>query len=117
MILSRILNNYLTCLFLTIIIEAIVAFVINVRTRRGQLIVLLTNIITNPIMNSILLIVSFYLTERYYYAFLIPLEIAVVIIEALIFRRNISTKINPFLFSLILNASSYFIGTFIVKFI
>ena len=114
MILSRILYNYLICLSLTVIIEAVFAFISGIRTGYGQAVVLLTNIITNTALNSVLTVVSFYLQQAYYF-FLIPLEILIVIIEGLIYKKTLIIKMNCFLLSFILNFCSYFIGTVILK--
>ena len=117
MILHRILSNLLIYLAITIVIEAVSAFILSVRNGYGQLIVLLANVITNPILNCTLIVVSFYLSKSLYYVFLVPLEILAVVIEGLIYRKTLSLKMNPFLFSLILNACSYFIGMLIYKLI
>ena len=57
MIFHRIVSNILISLALTVAIEAAFAFVSGVRTRRGQLVVLLANLITNPLMNCALTVV------------------------------------------------------------
>lgn len=115
MIAHRIVTNLAVCLALTVVIEAAAAFICGVRTRRGQFTVLLANIITNPLMNSILTAVSFLISPAAYYYFLVPLEIAVVLAEGLIYKKTLPIKMNPFLLSLILNVCSYFIGTLILK--
>ena len=107
----------MVCLALTVIIEALAALVCGVRTRRGQFTVLLANIITNPLMNSILTAVSFLISPAAYYWFLVPLEAAVVLAEGLIYKKTLQIKMNPFLLSLILNLCSYFLGTLVYKLI
>ena len=105
------------CLALTIAIEAAFAFFFGVRSGYGQLVVLLANVVTNPLLNSILTVVSFYLSPSYYDIFLVPLEILVVIVEGWIYKKTIQLDMNPFLFSLLLNACSLGIGTGILKII
>lgn len=118
MIFHRVVTKALVCLVLTVLIEAAFAFLAGVRSKYGQLVVLLTNIITNPLLNSILTVISFYLSPSYYYIFLIILEIIVVLTEGWIYKRKeLLTKWNPFIFSLFLNACSYFIGTALLKII
>lgn len=117
MILHRILSTILICLALTVIIEAAFAFIFGVRSGRGQLVVLLTNIITNPVLNCILTVVSFYLPLSYYNVFLVPLEVMVVFIEGFIYKKMLTVKLNPFLLSLLLNVCSFFLGNIIYKFI
>ena len=115
MILNKVISNFIICLILTVIIEAGFSFLLGVRTGYGQLIVLIVNVITNPILNSILTVVSFYMPRSFYYYFLIPLEILVVVAEGLIYKKSLPLKINPFIFSIILNSCSYFIGSGILK--
>lgn len=118
MIFHRIIIKALVCLALTVLIEAVFAFIFGVRSMYGQLVVLLANVITNPLMNGILTVVSFYLSPSYYYIFLIVLEIIVVAAEGLIYKKTeLLIKQNPFILSLLLNVCSYFIGTIILKII
>ena len=115
MIFHRIVGSILVCLALTVVIEAVFAFVFGVRSMRGQLAVLLANLITNPVMNAMLTVVSFYLSPSAYYYFLVPAELIVVAVEGLIYKKTLSVKLNPFLLSLILNVCSYALGTVILK--
>lgn len=105
----------LTALALTVLIEAALAFLLKVRTLYGQAVVLLSNLITNPILNAILTAVSFYVSPTAYYVLIAPLEAVVVFVEGRIFGKMLDTKLNPYLFSLILNAGSLIIGTAITK--
>lgn len=115
MILNRVLYNLIICLVLTVIIEAAFAFILKYRSGYEQLIILLSNVFTNLILNSIITVVNFYLPQKFYYFFVIPLEILVVITEGIIYMKTLKKKLNPFLLSFILNACSYFIGTVIIK--
>ena len=117
MIFHRVFFGMLTALVLTVAIEAAFAFLLGVRTGRGQLVVLLANVITNPLLNAVLTVVSFYLSPSAYYYFLIPLEIIVVLAEGRIFKSTLQLKMNPYLFSFLLNAGSYLIGTGILEII
>ena len=117
MIFHRIVSNLLVCLALTVVLEAAAAFVCGVRTRFGQLVVLLANVVTNPVMNCALTVVSFYISPRAYYYFLVPLEVIVVQAEGLIYKQVLRSKMNPFLLSFLLNACSYGLGTLILKLI
>ncbi len=115
MIFHRILYTILICFALTVIIEAVFAFVFGVRSGYGQLVVLLTNAITNPVLNCVLTVVSFYLPRSFYYVFLIPLEVLIVIIEGFIYKKLLTVKLNPFILSLLLNLCSFFLGNIIYK--
>lgn len=115
MIFNRIVIRTLVCLALTVLIEAAFAFLFGIRSKYGQLVVLLANVITNPLLNSILTVVSFYLSPSYYHVFLVFLEITVVIVECWIYKKTVPFKWNPFLLSLLLNACSYLIGTGVLR--
>ncbi len=100
----------LICLSLTIVIECIIAFIIGIR-KKDLVIVLLVNILTNPLVVSISSSIDFKYGIKYKNYSMIILEILVLIIEGLIYKKNLDyKKINPFLISLILNASSYLFG-------
>ena len=114
MIARRIITKLLLCYALTVILEALTALPAGVRDKHGQFIIFVANTITNPFMNCLLLIVSFYLSPDLYYFFLIPFEIIVVAAEGFIYKKNISVRIDPYLLSLILNLCSYAIGTLIL---
>ena len=107
----------LTALVLTVVIEAALAFLFGVRTRYGQGIVLLVNVITNPLFNAVLTVVSFYLSPAAYYWFLVPLELLVVLAEGRIYRSMLQIKINPYLLSFLLNLGSWLIGSGILRII
>ena len=107
----------LTALVLTVMIEAALAFLFGVRTRYGQGIVLLVNVITNPLLNAVLTVVSFYLSPAAYYWFLVPLELLVVLAEGRIYRSMLQIKMNPYLLSFLLNLGSWLIGTGILRII
>lgn len=104
------------CLILTIIIETLIAFLLKLR-KTDLLIVVLVNILTNPLVVSI----SHYFNIKnghfgYVYS-LIALEILTFITEGLIYKYNLDNKkINPFIISLILNISSYLFGLIINNF-
>lgn len=102
------------CLLLTIIIELSLALILGVRDKKDIINVILVNVITNPIvvMSQILLYLNFGYTIEV--IGIVILEILVVPIEGLIYKKVLNyKKINPFILSLILNASSLIIGGFI----
>lgn len=106
------------CLLLTIIIELIIALILQVREKRDIINVILVNIITNPIV----VIIPVILYLKYGYTVekisLYVLEVLTVLVEGLIYKKVLNyKKINWFLLSLILNGSSFIIGEIINKFI
>ena len=101
----------LKCLLCTIIIEVFMAFILKVRDKKDFLNIILVNIITNPIVVTVPVLMAIKYSYRTSIISLIVLEILTVFIEGLIYLKVLKyRKINPFLLSLILNVSSYFIG-------
>lgn len=102
------------CLLLTIVIELIVALILSVRDKKDIINIILVNVITNPVvvMTQTLLYVKF--GSSIELIGIIILEILVVLVEGLIYKKVLDfKKINPLLLSLLLNASSFFIGELI----
>ena len=111
MIADRIVSGLVTALVLTAVIEAACGFIIGIRSRRGQLVILLANLITNPLLNCILILVSFYISPSLFYYCLVPLEIIVILAEGAIYRSILRPRMQPFLLSAVLNSCSLFLGT------
>ena len=100
----------LRCLILTIIIECGIALVIGYR-KKDLLNVLLVNVLTNPLLNSVIVYINVYYGLKYRNIALYLLEILVVIVEGFIYQKYLDNrKINGYILSLILNISSYVIG-------
>lgn len=111
MINKTLLNIMLVCLFGTIAIELLIGFILRIKDKKDYANIILVNIITNPLLVSIstLLLYRYGLTIRN--ISVIIMEIMVVIVEGFIYKKYLKyDKLNPFFVSLILNASSYFIG-------
>ena len=99
---------------LTVIIESFVGFIIGIRNKKDLLNVVLVNIMTNPLVNSITLFLNFYFGVLSRNIGLVILEILAVISEGFVYKKYLNfKKINPYVLSLILNCSSYFIGEII----
>ncbi|MBN2878684.1 MAG: hypothetical protein JXN65_03545 [Clostridia bacterium] len=102
-------------LLITIIIECGIVFLL---FRKGSYVyyVLLLNVLTNPLLNFIMLMYFSYMGYNGYYGLLYFLEAAVVIIEGLIFSKLTGIKAGrALLVSLILNAASYGAGLLIFR--
>lgn len=110
-----ILHKYMIiCLTLTIIIEGIVAFFIKVRDKKDFVNIILVNCMTNPLVVTI----PIYLNISYGYTYgmisYLLLEIFAVISEGYIYKKYLNyNKINPFIFSFILNFISFALGEII----
>ena len=114
MILNKLPFMMLRCLILTIIIEVIVAVILEIRNKRDLLNVVLVNILTNPIVVTVPVYfnIQYGILERR--VCLIILEILTVWIEGIIYKKYLNfKKINPYVLSLILNSASYIIGELI----
>ena len=100
----------LICLAMTIVIECSIAFILGYR-KKDLLNVLLVNILTNPIVSTLPVYFNYYHGLRARNICLYILEVLVLIVEGFIYVKVLKIrKINGFLLSLILNASSYFLG-------
>lgn len=108
---QNIIISLIVSLLVTIIIELIVARLFGFRKKHELLVVVLINLITNPVLNYLILLKNYTATNYQTEAlspFVVVLEIIIVIIEWLLLRfalNNKSTKL--FLFSLVANACSF----------
>lgn len=100
----------LICLSSTIVIELIMSLLLGIRNKKDILNVILVNIMTNPLVVSILMYITYNRLFNTTISIII-LEILVVLIEGFAYKKVLTfNKINPYILSLILNISSYFIG-------
>ena len=99
---------------LTVIIETCVSFIIGIKNKKDLLNIILVNIMTNPLVNSITIFLNFYFGIFSRNVGLVILEILALISEGFVYKKYLNfKKINPYVLSLILNCSSYFIGEII----
>ena len=106
------------CLIITIIIELVVGLIIGIRDKKDILNIVLVNIMTNPLVVSlpILILLLYGTTARYITLFL--LEVFAVVSEGLVYFKFLKyKKLNGFMVSLILNLASYGIGEILNKFV
>ena len=107
----------LKSLIITLIIELVIAFILYYR-KKDLINVLLVNILTNPLLNGIVILINYYFGLKWRNISLIILEIIVFLIEGMIYQKYLEKrKINGYLLSLILNLSSFVIGLLINKII
>jgi len=100
-------------LLLTIAVEGALTFLI-FRKVRYLYYVLLLNILTNPLLNFIMLLYYSYIGMNHYYILLYVLEVVVVIVEGFIFAKLTDIKIpKALLVSLVLNVGSYLFGLWV----
>lgn len=100
----------LICLSSTIVIELIMSILLGIRNKKDILNVILVNIMTNPLVVSILMYITYNRLFNTTISIII-LEILVILTEGFTYKKVLTfDKINPYVLSLILNISSYFIG-------
>ena len=111
MVVKQIILTLIVCLILTLVLEEVTALIVGVRKGFDLTVILFSNLLTNPVVVfSGILLASFTNIPRPVY--IIVLELAAFITEALIYRKLLFTKKpSPFLLSLILNSVSFFAGT------
>ncbi len=100
-------------LLFTVVIETLFAFIIGYR-KKDLLYVVLVNIMTNPIVFIIPVYfnIKYGILERNVVLFI--LEILAFIVEGYVYYKRLKKRnINPYILSLVLNISSYFIGVII----
>lgn len=99
----------LICLSSTIVIELIMSLLLGMRNKKDILNVILVNIM-NPLVVSILMYITYNRLFNTTISIII-LEILVILTEGFTYKKVLTfDKINPYVLSLILNISSYFIG-------
>lgn len=98
-------------LALTLILESVFGLIWGVKGRRDWLLLLLVNVVTNPIVVTLHYCVSSHLL------FVIVLEVCAVLAEWLAYRKWGKTVRPAFLFSLCANCFSYFCGVLLNYFV
>ena len=106
-----ILINIIKCLLLTIIVELIIAALLNVRNKGDILNIILVNIMTNPLLNGISIYLNYGYSSNVKNNFVIIYEIVNVFFEGFIYSKVLKKcKLNPYLLSFILNWISYLLS-------
>lgn len=104
-------------LILTIVLEEITARIIGIKSKDDKIIVLLVNILTNPVVVYLVYMYLIFIGKYQsisYWILVAILEILAVVVEGFIYKRKLEyKKINPYLVSIILNFVSYFTGEII----
>jgi hypothetical protein len=109
-------NNLIVALVLTVVLEVLIAILFNYRKKSEISIIVLINIITNPLLNYLLAVNNYFNWLSINIFILILLEIIVVMVEWLFLRyaiRKNSKKL--FLLSVVMNATSFIVGLLLFK--
>ena len=96
-------------LALTIVLETIFFFVSGKRDKMDFLLLVLVNVLTNPVVVLIYWLCAVY-TSWNAYLIQIPLEISAVLVEGFCFYKYGREFKRPYLFAIAVNAFSYFAG-------
>ncbi len=106
--------SLLISLFLTIIIELTVSFIIGIRNKDDIKVVILVNICTNPIVVYIANCLMLFTNDFIYNIGVAILEMLVVMVEFVLYKKYLKfDKVSPFAISLINNVISFSIGVII----
>jgi hypothetical protein len=105
------MNSYVVALLLTILIEVSVALVFGYRSKREIFSVLLVNLITEPVLNYLLLINSYFSLVSASILFILLLESVVILVEwrLLAYALDGDSK-RLFVLSLVMNLASLVVG-------
>ena len=96
-------------LIMTLITECIVAAITGVRVKRQFVIIVLMNVLTNPLINTALRLLN--LSGTLYFLTVSILEGVVVFTEGFILKKTCTDlPMNPYILSFILNLSSFMAG-------
>jgi len=107
----NLLDLLLPCFIVTEVVECLAAWIYPKRNCKDLFLVFLVNVLTNPAAVFINFFVPFRITHPVLW--ILFFEGLIWLVEALIYRRCLTQKRNPFLFSFVLNAASYGIGLFV----
>ena len=99
-------------LVLTILFEAGFFLLAGKRNRKDLLLLLLVNVLTNPVVVLLFWLAVFYLDWNTYVV-LVPLELFAVLTEGYYYKKYGLSFRRPYLFSLLANAISFGMGELI----
>lgn len=110
----------ISIMIINLLIEVIVAFIIGVRNKWDISMVGIINLISNPVMNSLLIPIRkwYYFNNIFDYIIVLIFELIVIVLEGLFFKKYFTKKKkNPFILSAIINIVSFLTVFLIQKFI
>ncbi|MCR5522138.1 MAG: hypothetical protein K6F64_00685 [Clostridia bacterium] len=100
-------------LLLTVLFECALAFLLKTRKPLDLATVALAQAVTNPVVVVTNYLITVFIGMTAHYIALAVLEISAFLTEALIYRKLKTCRMNPFLFSFILNLFSFTAGEII----
>ena len=116
MVLNDLPKIMIKCLVLTILVELVISLLIGIVKRRDLLNVILVNVVTNPLVVSLPILVMLMYGIRGRIITLIVLEILTFLFEGFVYSKVLDyKKLNPYIISLLLNLGSYLLGEVIFR--
>lgn len=119
---SKELSSFVLRVILTILIEYVVALIIFRPTKAQTKLIIETNIFTQIILNLAISLLLYFYGFMFYFLTLIPLEIFVFAVEAVIYRKKINVDlpagkkpVPAIFYSLIANIASAALGYVLVR--
>jgi hypothetical protein len=110
------INNYLFALFLTIAIELVVAFFFGFRKKSEIVAIVFVNLLTNPVLNYLLLVNNHFSFFKINLAITLFLELLVVLAEWKLLAYALQEKSKRILaMSFAMNFCSYIAGVLIFR--
>ena len=107
----------LQSLFVTLVLECLMALIMGVRKPFDFLVIILVNVITNVSINAIINLVYPDMKVIPLWVVVLIFEILVVILEGFVYMKaGVSAKLNVYIFSLILNTVSFLGGIILASF-
>ena len=106
---QTLLSSLAISLLATLVLEAGFFWLTGKRNKRDFLLLVLVNLVTNPVV-VLLLYLTYWFTNLNYIAVTVVLELSAVLVEGLYYKKFGQEFKRPFLFSLGANAFSYGIG-------
>jgi hypothetical protein len=108
--------NLLSALVLTVLIESIIAGFLGYRTKSEIIAIICVNLITNPVLNYLLLLNYHFSIIKAEELLVLFLELSVVLVEWRLLVYALQQKSwQLFLLSLVMNSCSYLIGVLIFR--
>ena len=106
------------CLILTIVMELLFAIILGIKDKKDILNVILVQVLTNPIVVTVPYFIYIEFGYIPYRVSIYVLEVMAVLVEGFVYSKTLKyKKINPYLFSFLLNLLSYSLGLIINRFL
>lgn len=107
---SRILSTIAISLGITLAAELLTAWLMRVRKRSDIVLVILVNIITNPVVMYCFIVGGIFLKKRMLWGIIVGMELGACAAEAVLYRKYLKSEISPWKLSVLTNTVSFTAG-------